>query len=200
VNIGTLWAAAQREVLGLARHELRGAINGLSVNLEVLKSRTDSGKIDHQAIAPFVDAAYQSLIETSARAEAMMFLGPAQRDVGQADVAVALKHLAALLVPAAKGDGTSLDVAGYDTSVPTSALPMAVRLALASGLLALIKEGGGRCRLEPGKEGAGAVVRFSHESAPVGELDPALACVLGHENIRISRSDKDLQMAFPGTT
>jgi hypothetical protein len=196
-DVDTLWAATLQQVMQRAAHEMRNALNGATINLEVVRSRLIAGKTDLKSVGGFADAAYQQFEFATAWFESAMFLSRPHRGDGPADVAATLGHLAALLVPAAKADGIKLEVEGYQTSVTTSAPPMAVRLALASGLLALIKEGGGRCRLSGGP---GAVVRFSHESAPVGDLDPALASALGNEHIRIRRSDKDLHIEFPGST
>ena len=192
------WLLALHEVVGRAAHEVKDALNGVALNLEVLRSRLSSGKGDPASHSSFASAASEQFETLTTRTEALLDLARPPKGNGPADVAVTLKQLAVLLVPAAKADRMTLTVEGYDVSMPTSASCTAVRLALASGLLALIKEGGvGGCRLAAGSE---TVVRFSHESARIGDLDPALASALGTENIRVSRSDKDLLIAFPGNT
>ena len=201
-ELNGLWAEALQQVIGLAAHEVKDALNGVSLNLEVMRSRVAAGRGDANSLESFATAASDQLETLTARIEAVLFLSRPHRGDAPADVAITLKQLAVLLVPAAKADGMKLEVEGYDVAVPTSAPPMAVRLVLASGLLALIKEGGvARCRLHPATAGAETVVRFSHESAAVGDLDPALASALGKgTNIRVRRSDNDLQLVFPGNT
>ena len=197
LDIDSLWAATLQQVVGQAAHEVKDAMNGVSLNLEVLRSRLSAGK-DAKSLEPFASAAAQQFETLAARTEAILYLARPPRSDARADLGVTLKHLAVLLVPAAKADGITLAIEGYHTSTPTPTSPLAVRLALAAGLLALIKEGGvGRCTLEAGSE---TVVRFSHESADVGDLDLGVASALGNENIRITRSDNDLQMVFPGNT
>jgi hypothetical protein len=143
----------------------------------------------------------------SARTESILFLArppkmgnsgnPEPTSAGSADVALTLKHLATLFVPAIRADGGFLDAEGYEMPAPTTAPAPAVRLALATGLLLLARAGGpGRCRLETGSE---TVVRFSHESAVTGSLDPAITKVLADHRIRIQESGSELAIVFPGT-
>jgi hypothetical protein len=197
-DLNGLWLGALQQVVGLAAHEVKDALNGVALNLEVLRSRLGAGKGDPASHSSFATAASEQFETLTTRTESLLFLARPPKSHDSADVAVTLKHLAILLVPAAKADRITLTVEGYDVSVSTPATFTAVRLALASGLLALIKEGGvGSCQLVTGSE---TVVRFSHESARIGDLDPALASALGTENIRVSRSGKDLLIAFPGNT
>jgi len=137
VDIDALWAATLPQVIGRAAHELKDALNGVTLNLEVLRSRSASGKGDAKSLESFAKAASDQLETLTARTEAVLFLARPQK--GAADVAMTLKRLAVLLVPAAKADRITLTVEGYDVSMPTAAGPVAVQLALASGLLALIK-------------------------------------------------------------
>jgi hypothetical protein len=125
----------------------------------------------------------------------VLFLARPPRE--PADVALALKHLASLLIPAAKSNGGRLTVDGYQRSVPTSASAQATRLALTAGLLELTKDGaGGRCRLESEAE---TVVRFSHESAATCSLDSAVAAAIAKHSIQSERSGSDLLLLFPGS-
>ena len=193
-DVAVLWAEAFRDVMDRSAHEVKGALNGIALNLEVLRSRVSAGKFDEKSLGPFAEAAYNEFETASARVEALMFLGRGKGS-GQQDVAVTLKHLDRLLAPAAKADGTSLTIEGYDLSAETTAPPAAIRLALASPVLPLIKEGGAmRVRLEKGSE---TVVRFSHESAAAVNLDPEVTSALEQHGIKARRSPQDLQIVFP---
>lgn len=182
-------------------HELKGALNGIALNLEVLRSRIASGNMDQKALGAFADAAYQEFETATARTEAVMFLGRDQ-GAGQTDVALTLKQLATLLVPAAKAGGTSLTVEGYAVSAPTAASAPGIRLALAAGMLAYIKEENPptlnpvTCTLIPGKE---PVVHFSHQSAsaPPGSLGPVVTQAIAADGIRVQESDGELTLVFP---
>ena len=189
-----LWLAALHDVANRAAHQLKGALNGVSVNLEVVRSRSAKGA-EAAAIEKFAAAAASQLELVSEQSEALLYLTRNQNKPS-VDVALVLRHLAALLVPAAQADQVGLSVAGHDRAAVTRAPERAVRLALATGLLALIKEGGGACRLEAGNAGSDAVVRFSHESAAVG-IDQAVAAAIAEHEIRIGKTGSDLTLSFP---
>ena len=185
--------------MGRAAHEVKDSLNGVSLNLEVIRSRATregaaSGS-DNGGLAAFSTAAVEQLELLSLRTEALLFLSRQAR--GASDVAQTLRHLACLLVPAVKADGGRLVVEGYQRSTPTPVSAVAVRLALASGLLRVSKDGGtSHCRLESGPE---TVVRFSHEPAAECSLDPAVASAISEHSIRTDRSGADLVLIFPGS-
>jgi len=204
-DLDTLWLATMQQVARRAAHELKDALNGVHLNLEVIRSRSsrDGGGSGDQLFS-FAESASNQLEWLTERIEALLFLSRGHRDASvPADVAVTLRHLAALLVPAVKSDGGVLTVEGASGEAPTAASAVAARLALAEGLLTLTKEGGkSRCRLERSgtpESGAGTVVRFSHESADTGSIAPAVASALAEHQIRTQRSGSDLLMVFPGT-
>ena len=196
-----LWLKTLQKVVDLAAHEIRDSLNGVSVNLEVVRSRSQKEGTSG-GLAQFATAAATQLETLTDRTEALLFLARPARKGSQSDVALVLRQLAALLVPAAAADGGNLEVSGWETSAPTSVPPEGVRLAVASGLLALLEKGGSAgCSLETGTD---AVVRFSHESAAPCSLDSAVAASLAEQNIVIQRGDPagksgDLLMIFPGS-
>lgn len=197
------WLAALQEIADRGAHEVKDSMNGVALNLEVVRSRAarssghsaaTGGGAD--ALAPFAGAAAGQLDSLTERVEALLFLTRTPRS-GATDVAVTLRHLAALLVPAARADGGDLQVEGLDRQAQTAAPATAVRLALASGVLALVRgRGRGTCRLEGGVV---PVVRFSHESAGTCELEPATAALIAEHDITTERPDgRDLLLSFPG--
>jgi signal transduction histidine kinase len=208
-HLDELWLATLQEVVQKAAHEVKDALNGVSLNLEVIRSRSARVDSDYSSLSAFAMAASEQLEALSARTEALLFLSRPQRPGnGPVDVAITLRHLGALLVPAAKSDGGFLSVEGTETSAPTAASTVATRLALAAGLLALTKEVGSRggasgdegrraqCRLESGDERI--VVRFSHESAGTCSLEPAVASAIAEHGIENGGSGSDLLLVFPG--
>jgi hypothetical protein len=191
------WLAALQRVTDRAAHEVRDSLNGVALNLEVVRSRSERGG-DAAGLFPFATAAAEQQESLTERIEAVLFLARPPRPGTAADVAMILRQLGRLLVPAAKADGGRLTVTGLDRPVLTAATPVAARLALATGLLAISAgKGAASCTLEAG---AGAVVRFSHESADTCELDPAIASLIAAHDIEIQRPDRggELLMIFPG--
>jgi hypothetical protein len=200
-EIKVLWLQALQTVVDRAAHEIKDSLNGVALNLEVVRSRSQK-EGSATALSQFATAASSQLETLTERTESLLFLARPPRRGGQADVALTLRHLAALVVPTAKADGGKLAVSGSDKPTPTTATAEAVRLALATGLLALLEKGGSAtCALEAAPD---AVVRFSHESADTCTLDSAIAASLADENIVIQRGDRgeksgDLLMIFPGS-
>jgi hypothetical protein len=192
MGLDKLWLATLHEVINRGAHEVKDVLNGVSLNLEVIRSRVASPLATHNGLDLFAMTAAEQLELLTARTEAVLFLARPARD--PADVAVTLKHLASLLVPATRADGGTLVVEGCWTSAPTTAAGLATRLALGAALLTLTRAGGtSRCVLEPGAE---TVVRFSHESAGIGNLDPEIASAIADRGIRHQRSGEDLLLLF----
>ncbi|HET9453132.1 MAG TPA: hypothetical protein VFO66_02510 [Gemmatimonadaceae bacterium] len=191
-----LWLATLQQVVDRAAHEVKDALNGVTLNVEVVRSRSGRVELPAAAIGPFAEAAASQLETLGRRVEALLVLCRPARN--PADVALTLKHLSELLVPAAHADGGRLSVDGLTRTAPTSAPGTIVRLGLAAGLLAVSGKGRqGRCVLENGAE---TVVRFSHESAGACDLDPATAAALAGHAVRIERSPADLTLVFPGNS
>jgi hypothetical protein len=192
-----LWADAYQQVILRAAHELTGALNGVALNLEVIRSRADASKGDAKSLSSFAEAAYKEFDSVTEQTAAVLFLSRPHRGGGAPDVALTLRHLARLLVPAAKADGQILTVEGTDASAPTAAPPASLRLALATGLLGLIKEGepgGGTCSLKGGLE---PVVRFSHQSARACSLGPVVTKIIAADGIRVQEEGGELTLVFP---
>src|SRR5213075_1153796 len=111
--IDQLWLKTLEEVVNRAAHEVKDSLNGVSLNVEVVRSRAERPGAE-DGLTAFATAASEQLELLTNRAEAVLFLARPARD--PADVALVLRHLAALLIPAAKADGKRLVVDGYGRS------------------------------------------------------------------------------------
>jgi hypothetical protein len=207
-DLDLLWLRTLEELGDLAAHEIKDTLNGVSLSLEVVRGR--SGAVGgmgapNSSVSDFAATAASQLELVTERIDAMLALSRRPRE--PADVAITLRRMAALLVPAAKADGGSLSVEGAEVSVCTRAPGQAMRLALGAALLALLRTGGGRCRLELsdgtngranlGGAGPSAVVRFSHEAADACRIDPEIVSQLEQHGIRLERSGSDTVLVFP---
>lgn len=192
------WLDTLQQVIDRAAHEVKDALNGVALNVEVVRSRSGKPDMAVAGVAPFAAAASDQLETLGRRVEALLFLvRPARTPV---DVGVTLRHLGELLVPAAKADGGHLEVVQQRTGATTRADATATRLALATLLLANSGSGRrGKAVLE-GSDTTDAVVRFSHESAGTCSFDPAIAALVAGEGIRSDRSASDLLLVFPGNS
>ena len=190
-----LWLDVLQQVAGRSAHEIKGALNGVSLSLEVVRSRTAGGKKGD--VADFAVSAADHLELLTARVEALLYLAREPRPPVPSDLNTILRHLAALLEPASKADQMALEVEGLGEPALSSVPSETARLALAAGLLALIKEGGpggGICRLETT---GGPVVRFSHQSASACSLGPEVTKTIVADGIRVKETDGELTLVFP---
>lgn len=195
-EVEVLWLDALQQVAGKAAHEIKGALNGVCVNLEVIRSRTASqGAGPASGLARFAEAAAGQMEELVAMNEALLALTRRPRDV--ADVAATARQLITLLAPAARAEGGSLDVAGMPLTGggATSAPATAVRLVLATAMLrALDQCAVATCRVEATDC---MVIRLECADGSVIELDPRVVQIAADVGIRVSHDDDGLSVAFP---
>lgn len=133
-TLGELWLDALERLSGRTAHELKGALNGVAVNLEVVRSRCERPGTAASAVASYANSASDQLgivIETS---EALLALSRSART--PVDIARVTRYVHALLGPAARSHGRRFDLAGpLDGLGATSADGAAARLAIAASAL-----------------------------------------------------------------
>jgi signal transduction histidine kinase len=195
-EVEVLWLDALQQVAARAAHEIKGALNGVSVNLEVVRSRAGSQAAGSAAgLTRFADAAASQLDELVVMNEALLALTRRPRDV--VDIAATAGHLVALLGPVARADGYSLAVVEPATIVggATSAPAMVVRLVLASVMLrALDRRTATTCRVDAVD---GMVIRVECADGSTIELDPRVRQVAAEAGIRVESGPGGLSLAFP---
>ena len=193
-----LWLDALQHVAARAAHEIKGALNGVCVNLEVVRSRAASqSAAPASGLARFADAAADQMEELVAMNEALLALTRRPRDV--VDVITTTRQLVTLLGPAARSEGGELELvdgrADGDAGGVTSASGAAVRLVLASAMLrALEKRTAATCRVEAGDS---MVIRVECADGSGVELDPAVARAASEAGIRVEAGPGGLSLAFP---
>jgi signal transduction histidine kinase len=136
-EVGALWLLTLQRAVGRASHDVKDALNGVSVNLEVIRSRAARPDTPASAVLKFGEAAGQQLERLTTLIEAV--LGLAKADRAQPDVAVTLKRVVAVCGASASSADAAIrltidpGVESTGTTVPGDV----VRLALASILLEL---------------------------------------------------------------
>lgn len=134
-----LWLSALERLVARAAHEVNGALNGLTVNLEVVRLKARPGA-DAGGVARFAEAAAADGEATVAMVGALLALARAPRDAAaepSTDVAETLRQAAALVAPVVRHEGVTVELAAAGQgSARTRADRHAVRLALVEGLLA----------------------------------------------------------------
>ena len=195
--VEVLWLDALQQVAGRAAHEIKGALNGVCVNLEVVRSRAaGQGASPASAVARFADAASVQMEELVAMNEALLALTRRPRDL--VDVLATAGQLVTLLGPAARAEGGALEVSGAAANgggTTTSAPAVAVRLVLATAMLrALERRTATTCRVDAGD---GMVIRVECADGSAIELDPPVLQAAAAAGIGVEVGRGGLSLAFP---
>src|SRR4030088_2224818 len=91
-DAGVLWLATLQRALARASHDVKDALNGVSVNMEVIRSRALRPDAPASSVVQFAEAAGQQLERLTTLIEAVLALGRAERE--PADVGVVLRRIA----------------------------------------------------------------------------------------------------------
>ena len=135
-DVAALWLATQQALASRTAHEIKNTLNGVAVNLEVVRSRLGRSPAT-AASATFAETASQQFEVLTRQTEALLSLVRPVR--APADVAELVAQLAALLEAAAERDGARLVVETTEGGAVTVVDGAVVRLVVASALLAAIE-------------------------------------------------------------
>lgn len=197
-DAGVLWLAALQRALGRAAHDVKDALNGVSVNLEVVRSRAGRAEAPASAVAPFAEAAAQQLERLTALLDTVLSLGRSER--APVDLSVTLRRVASLC--SASSTATDARVVVRDRhggDARTSVVGDAVRLALAAPLLDAVV--GARSALPDGLEceltgqSDSLVVRL-RTGRPV-TIAPDVAEAIRLAGVRWTEDAAELSLFFP---
>jgi signal transduction histidine kinase len=196
-DAGILWPVALQRALARATHDVKDALNGVSVNLEVVRSRASRADAPASAVAPFADAAAQQLERLTALLDAVLALGRSER--GPADVGVTLRRVAALCSASNASDARVTVREALVGDARTSVATAAVRLALIAPLLDAVASRRGESRdavvCELTGDGDVLVVRLLADR-PI-PMPADAADVLRVAGVRWTASAHDLSVVFP---
>ncbi len=191
LHLSALWLVTLQRLTDRTAHDIRNALNGVAVNLEVVRSRAARGA-DGSAIASFAAAAAKEFEVLTRQADALItLLRPA---TGPTDLGALLGRLVALVAEAGKGT-IALDVPMSSGSVTSTADPTATRLVLSAALLgAMEREGRATCRL--GTETAAAVYIECYDGGPIRLADEITAAVT-EAGISLAPAAHGITISFP---
>ena len=129
-----LWLEMFQRVCGKTAHELKGVLNGVSLNLEVVRSRSQKVEAQASAVAKFAESASTQFDAVMDMTEALLALSRGVE--GAVDLAATLRWLVALLAPVAKVEGHELRIDGPLGSLGAALVDAgAARAAIAAALL-----------------------------------------------------------------
>ena len=196
-DIARLWVAAHQELADRAAHELRNALNGVAVNLEVVRSRLDRPGVDIRTVLPFATTASNSMEELSAFSEALLTLARSPRQ--PADVGLMLRNIFTVLEPVIRrtDDALRLQAPAAGDGV-TDASAEATRLVLLTTALAGIRTGASvACTVQP------AAGRFALRFAgwfPIHVPDAIVSVARGADILLDSEPSDGVTWTFPAYT
>lgn len=196
-SVDELWLDVLQQVSARTAHELKGALNGVSVNLEVVRSRSTRADAAAAAVAPFAASAADQLDAVVDMTEALLRLARPPRE--PVDLGDTIDCLTALLAPSARAEGGSLRVEAPSRDVAVLAIRPhgnIARLLVGAALLAaLSRKGDIRCRVEVGEETV-VGVECADAEGPIELPADVLAAAAGAD-IRVHCEGQSISMAFP---
>ena len=200
-DVGALWLLTLQRGMARASHDVKDALNGVSVNLEVIRSRSARPDAAASVIAPFAEGAGQQLEWLTTLIEAILALTRPERV--PADVGLTLRRVVTVCgasSSSADADVTIVDAGGGDAAL-TRVREDVVRLALMAPLLELVT-GADRsrrasdvsCMLGGDDEVVQVVLAAADRRAsmPDGIADAARAA-----GVRWTDGEQELSLAFP---
>jgi signal transduction histidine kinase len=193
--VDALWLATLHRVFSRAAHEVKGALNGVSVNLEVVRSRSEKPDAPASAVRQYAASASGQLEGVIEMSEALLALGRPVRE--PVEMALMVRRFAALLEPVAKADSRRLELDGSLELIGlTSAAGNVVRLSIGATLLAAI-EASAHVRCTATRADASATLRIeSCDRAPLAIEDVIVSAAAG-AGIKIQAEPSAISISFP---
>ena len=136
----SLWLATLQRALARASHDVKDSLNGVSVNLEVIRSRAARPDAPASAVAPFAEAAAQQLERLTTLLDAVLALGRPERH--PVDVALTLRRVVAVCSASSSNADAAVEMREHEGALERGTVTRVtggiVRLALAAPLLAAV--------------------------------------------------------------
>jgi signal transduction histidine kinase len=209
-SVDEIWLGVLQQISARSAHEIKGALNGVSVNLAVVRSRSSKAEASAASVATFAASAADQLELVVGMTEALLALSRAPRE--PLDVGDTVARFAALLAPSARAEGVSLRVeqpARDGTNKTVRAPGSVVRALIGAALLAaLAKKGDIRCRVDAG--GDEAVVSIECADAELGagkgegggeggalDMPSDVVVAAADAGVRVRAEGQTLSLAFP---
>lgn len=175
-----------------AAHEIKNPLNGLAINLEVVRSRAERGGEQGATLSRFASAAATEAERVTALVEALLAVSrPGRRPV---DLWMVIQPLAALHAAIAAPDGGAVTAERPgELVVETSADPAAARLAVASALEAIVRDGAAVRCVVASRDGQ---LTVSVLGAPPAPVEPGLRDALARAGIALEPVPDGLRVLF----
>src|SRR4051794_31308401 len=107
-DVSALWLHTLQRAVSRASHDVKDALNGVSVNLEVIRSRAARPDVPASAVMQFGEAAAQQLDRVTNLIEAVLAVSRPER--APADVALTLRRIATLCTASSSSADATVSV------------------------------------------------------------------------------------------
>ncbi len=193
-HLSALWLATLQRLADRVAHDIRNTLNGVAVNVEVVRSRAGRGA-EASAIAPFATAAASQVEILSGQTDALVsLLRPTGTPV---DLGALLGRLAALLQDASGKPLVDLELPVNSGAVASGAGGDTTQLTLSAALLAALERPGRvKCRL--GTDGAPTVYISSDAGGPLS-LAPDIGDAVVAAGVLLMPSANGIAVTFPSS-
>lgn len=189
-----LWLDTLQRICGRAAHEVKGALNGVSVNLEVVRSRSEKPNASAAAVNRYAETATEQLGAVITMTDALLSLArPAREPV---ELAPLVRRIAALIAPAARADNRRFDFEETDDLGVSSANGDAVRIAIGGSIVDAV-DGSAHvvCRMD-GAGGAPTIRLVSCDGSALVVRDEIVSAA-ADAGIRIEAGTAGISITFP---
>jgi signal transduction histidine kinase len=192
-SIDELWLASLQKLTAQVAHDLKGALNGVSVNLEVVRSRSEKESTTGADVHRFAASASDQLAVVIRATTALLALGRGTR--GPVEVSLVTKQVAGLLDGMGTGATGRLQVSVEGGMAAETAAPLnAVRLALTECLLPVAAATQAVSISVSGIPSPYVQISPAKESAVPSEVRTALTAA----GIRIGTDGHGISISLPG--
>ncbi len=174
-DVGALWLQMLQRAMARAAHDVKDALNGVSVNLEVIRSRAERPDMPAASVLQFAEAASNQLDRLTRLLDAVLVLGRSERQ--PVDIAATLRRVATICSASSSNADAAVTVTedGMLDSTASRVDGSVARIALLAPLL-------------EASTGADRSTRAS---------DLACALSTGADAIRVTMSAAERRVAMP---
>ena len=189
-----LWLDTLQRICGRAAHEVKGALNGVSVNLEVVRSRSEKPNASAAAVNRYAETATEQLGAVITMTDALLSLARPAREPVELNPLV--RRVSALVAPAARADNRRFDFEETDDLGVSSASGDAVRIAIGGSIVDAV-DGSAHviCRTD-GAAGAPTIRLVSCDGSALVVRDEIVSAA-ADAGIRIEAGTAGISITFP---
>jgi hypothetical protein len=197
-TVEALWLETLGALCSRAAHEIKGALNGVVVNVEVVRSRSEKPEVTGASLHQYAQSASGQLDAVIVMTEAMLALTrPARRPLALAQT---VRNVEALVGASARADDKQVEMQGVvDSLGSTSADADVARLVIGAAFIAAVDASSDvLCSAAPGTDAAVLCWECrGGESPGCPSMDTAVISLAAAEGIDVRRDGPRLSITFP---